>query len=80
MKVLRVSMPLHKADLWLNLYLLYYSDTLLARKIHIIVNTSLLHRVHMASVNNFDLMGLVEDGSDSYRKARQKEVWLAGIA
>ena len=32
----------------------------------------------MASVNNFDLMGLVED--DSYRKARQKEVWLAGIA
>ena len=34
----------------------------------------------MASVNNFDLMGLVEDGSDSYRKARQKEVWFAGIA
>ena len=34
----------------------------------------------MASVNNFDLMGFVEDGSDSYRKARQKEVWLAGIA
>ena len=34
----------------------------------------------MASVNNFDLMGLVEDGSDSYRKARQKEGWLAGIA
>ena len=73
-------MPLRKADLWLNLYLLYYSDTLLARKIYIIVSTSLLHRVHMASVNDFDLMGLVEDGSDSYRKARQKEVWLAGIA
>ena len=80
MKVFRVSMPLHMAHLWLNLYLLYYSDTLLARKIYIIVNTSLLHRMHTASVNNFDLMRFVEDGSDSYRKARQKEVWLAGIA
>ena len=34
----------------------------------------------MASVNNFHLMGLVEDGSVSYVEDRQNEVWLAGIA
>ena len=43
------------------------------------VHTSVLHRVHMASVVILHLQMLVGDASVSYVEARQKEVRLAGI-
>ena len=73
MEVLRAFMPLHKTVLCLNLHLLCYSNALLALKTCTILNTSLLHKVNMASVNNFHLMGLVEYESVSYVEARQKK-------
>ena len=44
-----------------------------------VVHTSLLHKVHMASVVILHLLGLVGDRSVSNVEARQKEVRLAGI-
>ena len=46
----------------------------------VVVHTSLLHRVHMASVVIVQLLRFVGDGSVSYVEARQKEVRLAAIA
>ena len=80
MKVLRASMTLQKTESCLNVYLPCCSDTLQALKICAVVHTSLLHRVHMASVVILHLLRLVGDGSVSYVEARQKEVRLAGIA
>ena len=51
-----------------------------APKICAVVHTSLLQRVHMASVVILHLLRLVGDGSLSYVEARQKEVGLASIA
>ena len=79
-KVLRASMTLPKTVSCLNVYLPCCSDTLQAPKICVAVHTSLLHRVHMASVVILHLLRLVGDGSVSYVEARQKEVRLAGIA
>ena len=73
MEVLRALMPLRKTVLCLNLHLLCYSNTLLALKTCPILNTPLLHKVNMASVNKFHLMGLVEYESVSYVEARQKK-------
>ena len=50
MKVLRASMTLYKTVSCLNVYLPCCSDTLQAPKICPVVHTSLLQRVHMASV------------------------------
>ena len=63
-----------------NLYLPCCKATLQAPKICAGVSTSLLHRVHMASVVILHLLRLVGDGSVSYVEAIQKEVRLAGIA
>ena len=80
MKVLRASMTSPKTVSCLNVYLPFCSDTLQAPRICAVVHTSLLHRVHLASVVIFHLLRLVGDGSVSYVEARQKEVRLAGIA
>ena len=64
---------------WLNVYLPCCSDTMQAPEIYPVVDTSLLHRVHMASVI-LHLLGLVGDQSVSYVRARKKEVKFPGIA
>ena len=64
----------------LNVCLPSSKATLQAPKICALVHTSLLHRVHMASVVILHLLRLVGDGSVSYVETRQKEVRLAGIA
>ena len=45
-----------------------------------VVHTSLLHKVHTASVFVLHILRLVGDGSVSNVEARQNEVRLAGIA
>ena len=66
MKLLRDSMILPKTVRWLNVYLPYCSDTLQAPKMCVVVHTSLLHKVHTASVDTLHLFRLVGDGSVSY--------------
>ena len=55
-------------------------DTLQAPKMCALVHTSLLHKVHMASLVILHLLRLVGDGSVSNVEARPNEVRLAGIA
>ena len=50
MKALRASVTLHKTVWCVNIYLPCCSDTLQVPKICAVVHTSLLCRVHMASV------------------------------
>ena len=80
MKLLRDSMILHKTVSCLNVYLPCRSDTLQAPKMCAVVNTSLLHKVHTASVVILHLLRLVGDGSVPNVEARQNEVRLGGIA
>ena len=80
MKLLRDSMTLSKTVSCLNVYLPCCSDTLQAPKMCAVVHTSLLHKVHMASVVILHLLRLVGDGIVSNVEARQNEVRLAGIA
>ena len=80
MKVWRASMTCCKTVSCLNVYHPCCKATLQAPRICAVVHTSLLHRVHMASVVILHLLRLVGDGSVSYVEARQKEVRLAGIA
>ena len=49
-------------------------------KMCVVVYTSLLHKVHMASVVILHLLRLLGDESMSNVEARQNEVRLAGIA
>ena len=63
-----------------NVYLPCCKDTLQDPKTCAVVHTSLLHRVHMASVVILLLLKLAGDGSVSYVEARQKEISLAGTA
>ena len=49
-------------------------------KMYAVVHTSLLHKVHTASVVILHLLRLVVDGSVSNVEAKQIEVRLAGIA
>ena len=79
-KLLRDSMILCKTVSCLNLYLPCCSDTLQAPKMSVVVHTSLLHKVHTASVVILHLLRLVGDGTVSNVKASQNEVRLAGIA
>ena len=79
-KLLRDSMILCKTVSCLNLYLPCCSDTLQAPKMSVVVHTSLLHKVHTASVVILHLLRSVGDGTVSNVKARQNEVRLAGIA
>ena len=80
MNILRASITLCKTVSCLNVYLPCCSNNLQAPKICAVVHTSLLHRVHMASVVILHLLRLVGDGSVSYVEAKQKEVRLASIA
>ena len=80
MKVLRDSIILYNTVSCLNVYLPCYSDTLQAPKMCAVVHTSLLHKVHMASVVILHLLRLVGDGRVSNVEARQNKVRLAGIA
>ena len=80
MKLLRDSTILRKTVSCLNVYLPCCSDTLQAPKMCAVVHTSLLHKVHLASVVILHLLRLVGDGSVSNVEARQNEVRLAGIA
>ena len=45
-----------------------------------VVHTSLLHKVHTASVVILHILRLVGDGNVSHVEARQNEVTLGGIA
>ena len=80
MKLLRDSMILCKPAPCLNVYLPCRRDTLQALKRCAVVHTSLLHKVHMASVVILHLLRLVGDGSVSNVEARQNEVRFGGIA
>ena len=80
MKLLRDSMTLRKIVSCPNVCLPCCSDTLQAPKICAVVHTSLLHKVHTASVVILHLLRLVGDGSVSNVEARQNEVRLADIA
>ena len=80
MKLLRDSMILRKTVSCLNVYLPCCSDTLQAPKKCAVVHTSLLHKVHTASVVILHLLRLVGDGSVSNVEARQNEVRFGGIA
>ena len=80
MKLLRDSIILCNTVSCLNVYLPCCSDTLQAPKMCAVVHTSLLHKVHMASVVILHLLRLVGDGRVSNVEARQNEVRLAGIA
>ena len=80
MKLLRDSMTLRKTVSCLNVYLPCCSDTLQAPKMCAVVHTSLLHKVHTASVFVLHILRLVGDGSVSNVEARQNELRLAGIA
>ena len=64
----------------LNVYLPCCSNTLQTPKMSAVVHTSLLFKVHMASVVILHLLSLVGDGRVSNVEARQNEVRLAGIA
>ena len=79
MKVLRDSMIFRKTVSCLNVYLPCCSDTLQAPKMCVVVHTSLLHKVHTASVVILHLLRLVGDGSVSNVEARQNEVRFGGI-
>ena len=80
MKLLRDSIILCNTVSCLNVYLPCCSDTLQAPKMCAVVHTSLLHKVHMASVVILHLLRLVGDGRVSNVEARQTEVRLVGIA
>ena len=77
---MRDSMILRKAVSCMNVYLPCYTETLQTPKKCGVVHTSLLHKVHMASVVILHLLRLVGDGSVSNVEATQNEVRLAGIA
>ena len=55
----------------LNVYLPWSSDNSQAPKMCAVVHTSLLHRMHMASVVILHLLRLVKDGSVAYVEARR---------
>ena len=80
MKVLLALMALHKTILCVNIYFPCSSDTLQAPKIHAVVHTSILHKVHLESVVILHLLKLVGHESVSYVAAEQKEVGLDDIA
>ena len=80
MKLWREPIILCNTVSCLNVYLPCCSDTLQAPKMCAVVHTSLLHKVHMASVVILHLLRLVGDGRVSNVEARQNEVRLAGIA
>ena len=80
MRVLRNSTILCKRVPCLNVYLPCRRDTLQAPKMCAVVHTSLLHKVHTASVVILYLLRLVGGGSMSNVEARQNEVRLDGIA
>ena len=80
MKLLKDSMTLRKTVSCLNVYLPCCSDTLQAPKTCALLHTSLLHKVHLASVVILHLLRLVGDGGVSYVEAKQNEVTLGGIA
>ena len=80
MKLLRDAIILCNTVSCLNVSLPCCSDTLQAPKMCAVVYTSLLHKVHMASVVVLHLLRLVDDGSVSNVEVRQKEVRSAGIA
>ena len=73
-------MTLHKTVVCLNVYFPCSSDTLQAPKIHAVVHTSILHRVHLESVVILQLLKLLGHESVTYVAAEQKEVGLDGIA
>ena len=79
-KVLRASMTLCQTVSCLNIYIPCCSDTLQATKICVVVHTSLLHRVQIASVVILHPSRLVGDANVSYVEAGQREVRLAGFA
>ena len=64
----------------LNVYLTCCSDTFQAPKLCVVVHTSLLHNVHMASVVILHLLRLVGDGRVSNVEARQNGLRLTSIA
>ena len=80
MKLLRDSMTLHKTVSFLNVYLPCYSNTLQAPKMCVVVHTSLLHKVHTASIVILHLLRLVCDGSVSNVEAMQNKARLVDIA
>ena len=73
MKLLRDPIILCHTVSCLNVYLPCCSDTLQAPKMCAVVHTSLLHKVHMASVVILHLLRLVGDGRVSNVEARQNE-------
>ena len=79
MKLLRDSIILRKIVSYLNVYLPCCSDTLQAPKMCAVIHTSLLNKVHTASVVILHLLRLVDDGSVSNVEARQSEVRLGSI-
>ena len=81
MKLLRDSIILwNTVSSCLNVYLPCSSETLQAPKMCAVVHTSLLHKVHMASVVILHLLRLVGDGRVSNVEARQNEVRFVAIA
>ena len=80
MKLLRDSIILCNTVSCLNVYLPCCSDTLQAPKMCAVVHTSLLHKVHMASVVILHLLKLVGHGRVSNAEARQNKVRLPGTA
>ena len=80
MKLSRDSIVLCNTVSCLNVYLPCCSDTLQGPKMCAVVHTSLLHKVHMASVVILHLLRLVGDGRVSNIGARQNNERLVGIA
>ena len=74
MKLLRDSIILCNTVSCLNVYLPCCSDTLQAPKMCAVVHTSLVHKVHLASVVILHFLRLVGDGRVSNVEARQNEV------
>ena len=76
MKVLKASVTVS----CLNVNFSYCTDTLPAPKICVVIQTSLLYKVLMASVVILQVLWLVHNGSVSYVEGIQKEIRLADIA
>ena len=76
MKVLKASVTVS----CLNVNFPYCTDTLPAPKICVVIQTSLLYKVLMASVVILQVLWLVHNGSVSYVEGIQKEIRLADIA
>ena len=76
MKVLKASVTVS----CLNVNFPCCTDTLPAPKICVVIQTSLLYKVLMASVVILQVLWLVHNGSVSYVEGIQKEIRLADIA